>query len=328
MMRFFYLSLLALLCAVSFSYAQWQTVNQLSNLNTWSAQPGYIGWYGTSSNTPTSVVYGSGVQTVLQGDSRFGSQIVIPTYDNQIYYRSNTAGSWDPWYKVWSSANLDPDTYLDRSVESISSGGSANSFSNGYTFAYAVSGTPWNGSLISYGGIGSSYDTQINSDYGPNGGNHISFRTKQGDFNFWNNWNELYHSGNLNRSDADFTAKNLTAANIYNNGNLWSKQVVVALTNPWADYVFKSTYRLSTLAEVKAYIAKNHHLADMPSEQEVVKSGINLGEMDIKLLRKVEELTLYLVDLKRDNDELRQQNKTLKQNQQAINQKLKRHHLN
>jgi hypothetical protein len=84
---------------------------------------------------------------------------------------------------------------------SIGTAGSADTFKGGYTFAYATSGTPWNGALMSFGGFNNNYDTQLNADYGPNGGNHISFRTKNGDFasgaGMWNPWIEVATSKNL-----------------------------------------------------------------------------------------------------------------------------------
>jgi hypothetical protein len=78
------------------------------------------------------------------------------------------------------------------------------------------------------------------------------------------------------------------------NGSIHSKSVVVDLIG-WSDYVFKKDYQLPTLAEVKAYITQNQHLPDMPSEAEVIKNGVDLGEMNKLLLKKVEELTLYLI---------------------------------
>lgn len=68
----------------------------------------------------------------------------------------------------------------------------------------------------------------------------------------------------------------------------------------WSDYVFKPTYKLIPLSEVKTYIDQNQHLPEIPSEEEVKKDGINLGEMNKLLLKKVEELTLYLIE--KDNE--------------------------
>jgi hypothetical protein len=79
------------------------------------------------------------------------------------------------------------------------------------------------------------------------------------------------------------------------NGNIRSKEVKVEIAN-WPDYVFKPAYKLPSLTEVKNYIDKNQHLPDVPSEQDVTKNGINLGEMNKLLMKKVEELTLYLIE--------------------------------
>lgn len=67
----------------------------------------------------------------------------------------------------------------------------------------------------------------------------------------------------------------------------------------WPDFVFKKGYTLPTLTEVKNYIDKNQHLPDMPSAAEVHTNGLDLGEMNRLLLKKVEELTLYLIEKNR-----------------------------
>jgi hypothetical protein len=74
----------------------------------------------------------------------------------------------------------------------------------------------------------------------------------------------------------------------------------------WADYVFESDYQLMPLDAVKEYISQNGHLPGVPSADEVSLDGIDLGEMQAKTLEKVEELTLYLLELKQENEELRQ----------------------
>ncbi|HFK5510866.1 DUF3450 domain-containing protein [Elizabethkingia anophelis] len=80
-------------------------------------------------------------------------------------------------------------------VPSIINPGTADTFTGGYTFAYKTSGTPWNGALISFGGFSNNYDTQLSADYGPHKGNHLSFRTRNGDAGVWNNWQELATKG-------------------------------------------------------------------------------------------------------------------------------------
>jgi hypothetical protein len=106
------------------------------------------------------------------------------------------------------------------------------------------------------------------------------------------------------------------------NGGIHSQSVNVDLTG-WSDYVFKPTYHLPSLTEVKTYIDRNQRLPDMPSEAEVTKDGINLGEMNALLTKKVEELTLYLINEDKAQKELKDTNKQqadqLKSQQVQIN---------
>jgi len=76
-------------------------------------------------------------------------------------------------------------------------------------------------------------------------------------------------------------------------GTIRAKEVLVNL-NGTADFVFKDNYNLKPIQEVYNYAKENKHLPDVPSEAEVVKNGMNMGEFQVKLLQKVEELTLYM----------------------------------
>ncbi len=87
-------------------------------------------------------------------------------------------------------------------------------------------------------------------------------------------------------------------------GKVRAQEIRVETAN-WADYVFKPNYHLQPLKEVKAFIDKNQHLPGVPSEKEVVSDGIMLGEMNKLLVKKVEELTLYLIE--KDKSDKRQQ---------------------
>jgi hypothetical protein len=80
------------------------------------------------------------------------------------------------------------------------------------------------------------------------------------------------------------------------NGSAIATSMTVKLNSAWPDYVFKKEYKLPTLTEVKDYIEKNKHLPDMPSEKQVTDNGLNLGEMNRILTKKVEELTLYFIE--------------------------------
>jgi hypothetical protein len=88
------------------------------------------------------------------------------------------------------------------------------------------------------------------------------------------------------------------------NGSAIATSMTVKLYANWPDYVFKPDYELPSLTDVKSYIDQNHHLPEIPSEAEVAKNGINLGEMNKVLLKKVEELTLYLIDKDKEEKEI------------------------
>ena len=79
------------------------------------------------------------------------------------------------------------------------------------------------------------------------------------------------------------------------NGKIISEEVRVELDVNWPDYVFKPGYKLPSLKQVENFIQKNHHLQGIPSAQQVKNEGIELGDMNKRLLEKVEELTLYLI---------------------------------
>jgi len=94
------------------------------------------------------------------------------------------------------------------------------------------------------------------------------------------------------------------------NGTIGAKEVKVTNTG-WSDYVFKPDYRLKPLNEVGAYIKEHGHLPEIPSEKEVSEKGVSLGEMQAKLLAKIEELTLHMIQADERNNQLEQQNKDL-----------------
>lgn len=79
------------------------------------------------------------------------------------------------------------------------------------------------------------------------------------------------------------------------NGAIHAEEVVVEIMRDWPDYVFNDDYQLTSLNEVKKYIDDNGHLPGMPSTGQVSEEGVKLGEINTKLLEKIEELTLYII---------------------------------
>lgn len=88
-------------------------------------------------------------------------------------------------------------------------------------------------------------------------------------------------------------------------GGVVSTKVSVLDIDSWPDYVFGNNYKLMNLYELEQYINANQHLPEVPSAEEVSASGIDLGEMNALLLQKVEELTLHIIELQKQIDELK-----------------------
>jgi len=91
---------------------------------------------------------------------------------------------------------------------------------------------------------------------------------------------------------------NFTSYQLSVDGQIIAKEVVVNTTG-WSDTVFSNTYKLNPLSVVENYVYQNHHLPQIPSEQDVMKNGFSLGEMNKLLLQKIEELTLYTINLEK-----------------------------
>lgn len=97
-------------------------------------------------------------------------------------------------------------------------------------------------------------------------------------------------------------------------GKIHAKEVEVK-ANVWADYVFKKDYQLKSLDEVEKHIAENGHLPNIPSADEVLKNGINVAEMNSRLLEKIEELTLYSIE---QNKQLKSQSDKIEKLEQQV----------
>jgi hypothetical protein len=78
-------------------------------------------------------------------------------------------------------------------------------------------------------------------------------------------------------------------------GNIGAREIKVS-TTAGADFVFEPTYKLPDLTELEKFVKTNKHLPEIPTAKEMVANGVNLGELNIRLLQKVEELTLHLIE--------------------------------
>ena len=97
-------------------------------------------------------------------------------------------------------------------------------------------------------------------------------------------------------------------------GSIRAEEIKVEAT-PWPDYVFEEDYELRSLEETEAYIQENKHLPEIPSAKEMEANGVALGEMNRLLLQKIEELTLHVIELKKENQAQQKEIEKLKSDQ-------------
>jgi hypothetical protein len=97
------------------------------------------------------------------------------------------------------------------------------------------------------------------------------------------------------------------------NGTVKATTYLADVNPHWPDYVFDSTYNLPALFDIEKYIHQNHHLPEVPSAEKVKKEGINLGDNQAVLLRKIEELTLYAIEQQKMIQELQAKMKVLEE---------------
>ena len=99
-------------------------------------------------------------------------------------------------------------------------------------------------------------------------------------------------------------------------GAIRANEIVVNL-NGWADYVFEPDYKLMPLSEVESFVKQNRHLPGMPSEAELTASGLNMAKVQTLQMQKIEELTLYVIALEK-------QNKALEARMEALEKRVSR----
>ena len=134
-------------------------------------------------------------------------------------------------------------------------------------------------------------------------GGYLSFWTKNGSGAIPQENMRITHDGNVGIGTTDPKGYKLAIA-----GKAVAEEVVVKLQANWPDYVFEDSYQLPSLSETEKYIKTNKHLPGVPSAKEIRENGVILGEMNAILLKKVEELTLYLLE----------QNKKIEKQQEQI----------
>ncbi|WP_025143764.1 hypothetical protein [Pedobacter jeongneungensis] len=189
----------------------------------------------------------------------------------------------------------------------------------------------------------------------------------------WKGWNRIWHSGNLNNTNADFSAKTLDCSKLLLNipgsidqingltidvysfgtgenalrssffkvrdigasnyipfiirgdgnvgvgvanptvkldvsGTIRAQEVKVCI-NQGCDFVFNDDYKLMKLEDLEKFVTTKQHLPEVASEKEMINDGLNMKDFQLKLLQKMEEMTLYVIDL---NKKVKSQNQKIK----------------
>jgi hypothetical protein len=179
------------------------------------------------------------------------------------------------------------------------------------------SGATWDG-----GGIGMNVNNMYNSSLGTSfprintqiGQSFIRFLPNNAAMEF----NTTDNNGNTHRG-AMFLKAGLLGIGTTNpterlsvNGNIRAKKLIISQQN-WSDYVFYKNYKLRPLNELEKYIQKYQHLPDVPSTKVVQSKGINVGDTQALLLKKIEELTLYIIELNSEVESIKLNLELLKQ---------------
>lgn len=252
----------------------------------------YVG-IGTSS--PSAKLHvSSGYTQYLFNDNYLKIRRAIPTFDVGLELNNNGSNSYFLKYDVANSAFLinynqlnlfkltasSIDYFIDNSSMQFSSGGLRLIYNNNlfFTFNYATQSLD----------IGLNMPSQFNINL--NG----TLNATTGIFNGAVEAHYVNVSGKVDANEVEV------------GGKIYCQEVEVSLdagTGP--DYVFEDNYNLMSLKDVNIFIKENKHLPDVPSAIEMEENGMNMKDMQLLLLKKVEELTLYTIKLEGEIETLK-----------------------
>ena len=258
-----------------------------------------IGWNGSGDYTrnlillhemyngvPLDINYAIGTITAMRGHSDAFNRINVANINSSSSFTSVDAGltSFDS-YAAWK---LKTCTYNGKKYLAIDVPYSAAYHTNGYKFTGWTRSTGENMKSVAYELNGQPVNQSVISnieDYQPSI-SETHFMEKFVVF------------GNVGIG-TDTPQEKLSV-----NGKIRAREIKVETAN-WPDYVFSKDYRLPDLKETETFIKTNGHLPGVPSAATAEKEGIELGEMNKILLKKIEELTLHLIELKKEVSELK-----------------------
>ncbi|MEL6560878.1 MAG: hypothetical protein AAFQ94_21970 [Bacteroidota bacterium] len=298
--------------------------NALSNRFTIQSN-GYVG-VGTS--TPRQLFTVSDLETPIVRLNRSGAKHdweIYSTTGGGLFFRGGADGvgnSLNDYFTIQPDGNLGIGTTDPTSLVHVFKRGLANGqvhdilriqantegnrqtgFGARINFSFNKYGNVATGEASTLGAI-SVYDANNESSFGT-----MAFATKERYDKPLENKMWLNNNGSLGIGTSTTGTHKLAVE-----GSVGSREVVVE-SSGWSDFVFADDYHLQPLEKVEEFINDNNHLPEIPSEAEVLENGIKLGEMDAKLLQKIEELTLHMIEMNKRVKLLEEENKKLKAQQ-------------
>lgn len=171
--------------------------------------------------------------------------------------------------------------------------------SSGAKIVLGYKGTTW-WSAVEVANVASGYSNLLLMKSGGNVGLGTSTPQAKLDVN-----GNIYSNGKVFIGIPDgSTTSNIANYSLAVDGSALFTKAVVKLKSSWPDYVFHADYKLPRLSEIESFIKQNGHLPEMPTAADIEKNGIDLGENQASLLKKIEELTLILIELEKKVEKL------------------------
>jgi Phage T4 tail fibre len=288
-----YILSLLLSCILANALAQWTT----SGTNIYNSNSGNVGIGTSTLLAPIAPLHIYGVVNgelnfLIQNNFTNGARTFISSFPGKSAIQTDrdftimtNGGGWSDKFILTNGGNVGigtttPQTRLEVFGGRLTQSGDIPNDNN----ATFVNNAPSGYGIYSKGGAGTRYAFHFENHSG------TSVMYGRGDGNVG--------IGTIN-PDAKLAVK----------GTVHAQEVKVDLNVPAPDYVFEADYNLPSLQEVETYIQQNKHLPEVPSANEMEQHGINLSEMNMLLLKKIEELTLHLID---QNKKLSDQNQIIK----------------
>lgn len=243
------------------------------------------GYANTTGSRNTSLGYGAAFGNVLGSENTF----IGYSSGSSAKGNSNTfIGAYAGYYETGSNK-----LYIDNSTTST-----PLIYGDFASDKVGINSLPNTTHTLTVGGTIHASGIYVNGQSLSDAG--FEFWTKSGT-NVWNN------TGNVGIGTP--LTNNPHSYKLAVNGKLGAHEVQIENNSlTWSDFVFNEEYKLLSLEELELYIKLNKHLPEIPTAQEVKENGILLGEMNAKLLQKIEELTLHLIDLKKEVEALKKSN--------------------